>query len=79
MNGAAFLTIENEHRCRFTDMAWNSAHQELFLVDELGFVYIWNVYSEKCLKKQRLRRLGLHVSDAVAPSQDNEPRSIVGS
>ena len=79
MNGAAFLTIENEHRCRFTDMAWNSAHQELFLVDELGFVYIWNVYSEKCLKKQRLRHLGLHVPDAVAPSQDNDGFDSLGN
>ena len=70
MNGAAFLTIENEHRCRYTDMAWNSVHQELFLVDEMGFLYIWNVYTEKCLKKQRLRDVGLGSSGAGAPSRD---------
>ena len=27
---------------------------ELLLVDELGFIFVWNIYTEKCLKCQRL-------------------------
>lgn len=35
-------------------MCWDAAHQELLLGDEVGYVYVWNVAAEKCLKCERL-------------------------
>jgi len=35
-----------------------AAHQELLLGDEVGFVYLWNIAAEKCLKCERLHEAG---------------------
>jgi WD40 repeat protein len=55
MSAKPFLTEENPHRCRFTGLDWNDTHQELVLIDSGGWVYIWNIYMEKCVKEQQLR------------------------
>lgn len=55
LNGTGFFAIENPNRCRFTGVAWVSKKQEMLLVDALGYLQIWNVYSEKCMKIERLR------------------------
>jgi len=52
--GAMLLTIDNIHKCRFTALHWNTRHQELVLGDDLGYVYFWNVTTEKCFKCERL-------------------------
>ena len=53
-SGVGVMTIENEHKCRFTALQWDSAHMELLLGDDMGFVYFYNVATEKCIKKERL-------------------------
>ena len=55
MSAKPFLTEENPHRCRFTGMDWNETHQELIVIDSGGWVYIWNIYMEKCVKEYQLR------------------------
>ncbi len=55
MSAKPFLTEENPHRCRFTGLDWNDTHQELVVVDSGGWVYIWNIYMEKCVKEYQLR------------------------
>merc|ERR1712185_803916 len=52
--GAMLLCIENQHKCRFTSLHWNTRHQELVVGDDLGYVYFWNVTTEKCFKCERL-------------------------
>jgi WD40 repeat protein len=59
MNGVSFLTITNQQRCRFTGLSWNSLEQELFCVDTLGYLYVWNIYMEKLLKTERLHTTAL--------------------
>jgi WD40 repeat protein len=54
MTGNPFLSVDNPHRCRYTGLDWNEQHQELFLVDAKGYVHIWNIYMEKCIKQQRI-------------------------
>ena len=39
------------------------AHQELLLGDEVGFVYLWNIAAEKCLKCERLHEAGAVASN----------------
>ena len=56
--GTAVLTIENMNKCRFSALCWDAAHQELLLGDEVGFVYVWNIAAEKCLKCERLHEAG---------------------
>lgn len=51
-----FLAMENPCRCRYTGVDWGAEHQELFLIDEFGYLQIWNIYTEKCLKTVRLRK-----------------------
>ena len=52
--GGMLLTIDNIHKCRFTALHWDVSHQELLLGDDLGYVYFWDVATEKCIKCQRL-------------------------
>ena len=44
-------------------LAMAQAHQELLLGDELGFVYVWNVAAEECLKCERLHEGGAAIRD----------------
>jgi WD40 repeat protein len=50
-----YFGMENPNRCRYLSMDWDSTNQELFLSDELGFVQVWNIYIEKCLKSVKLK------------------------
>ena len=54
MTGNPFLSVDNPHRCRYTGLDWNEQQQELFLIDSNGYVHIWNIYMEKCIKQQRI-------------------------
>lgn len=54
-SGALVFTIENEHKCRFTALQWEASHVELILGDELGYIYFWNIATERCVKTERLR------------------------
>jgi WD40 repeat protein len=54
-NGAAFYSLSNTNRCRFTHVGWGLARQELYLVDEVGCMQMWNVYANKCLHMARVR------------------------
>ncbi len=54
ITASTFVTIENERRCRFTAMAWDSLQQELFLVDNAGYISIYNLYMKKCFKTMKL-------------------------
>lgn len=65
-SGAPVLTIENLHKCRFTALHWDLAHQELVLGDEFGYVYFWNVATEKCVKAQRLKADGARSTGPLA-------------
>jgi WD40 repeat protein len=51
-----FFAIENPTRCRYTDMCWNEEYKELYLVDEFGYLQVWNIYVEKCLKSIRVHQ-----------------------
>lgn len=53
-SGSALLIVEHRKRKRYTGFAWNGFNQELFLIDELGYCYVWNIYMDKCLKEVRL-------------------------
>ncbi|XXQ32732.1 WD domain, G-beta repeat [Plasmodiophora brassicae] len=59
-NGNGFFAVENPNRCRYTGVAWDHARQEMLLVDAIGYLQVWNVYMEKCLKVVRIRRGELH-------------------
>ncbi|KAL1521836.1 hypothetical protein AB1Y20_021487 [Prymnesium parvum] len=52
--GSMLLAIQNIHKCRFTALHWDTRHQELVLGDDLGYIYFWNVTTEKCFKCERL-------------------------
>ncbi|KAL3903639.1 MAG: hypothetical protein SGPRY_011596 [Prymnesium sp.] len=52
--GSMLLAIQNINKCRFTALHWNTHHQELMLGDEMGYVYFWNVTTEKCFKCERV-------------------------
>ena len=54
MTGNPFLSVDNPHRCRYTGLDWNEQQQELFLVDASGYLHVWNIYMEKCIKQQRI-------------------------
>jgi|EP00945_MAST-04E_sp_MAST-4E-sp1_P003049 WD40 repeat protein len=54
MTGSPFLSVDNPHRCRYTGLDWNETEQELFLVDASGYLHVWNIYMEKCLKQQKI-------------------------
>lgn len=69
MTGVPFLTITNQHRCRFTGLAWNPREQELFCGDSMGHLYVWNIYMEKCLKTERLHTAAI-TSISVQPDED---------
>eukprot|EP00743_Colponemidia_sp_Colp-15_P004981 GILK01005367.1.p1 GENE.GILK01005367.1~~GILK01005367.1.p1 ORF type:complete len:818 (+),score=111.10 GILK01005367.1:64-2517(+) len=53
-NGSEFFKVENQNRCMFTGVGWDSHQQELYLVDEMGYLAVWNVYMEKCLTHHQL-------------------------
>lgn len=53
---SALLVVNNKHRRRFTALDWNSYNQELLLADEMGYVNVWNIYMDKCLKELRVAR-----------------------
>ena len=54
MTGNPFLSVDNPHRCRYTGLDWNEQQQELFLVDASGYLHVWNIYMEKCIKQLRI-------------------------
>ena len=54
-SGSILYLIENPNCCRFTNFQWDTSTQDLFLVDELGYVQVWNVYAEKCKKSIRVQ------------------------
>ena len=54
MTGNPFLSVDNPHRCRYTGLDWNEHQQELFLVDASGYLHVWNIYMEKCIKQLRI-------------------------
>ena len=37
-------------------MDWNEKHQELIVIDSGGWLYVWNIYMEKCVLEHQLRR-----------------------
>ena len=49
-SGASVMLIENEHKCRFTALRWNTGAEELFLGDDLGHVYVYSLATEKCVQ-----------------------------
>ena len=69
-SGTVVLTIENMNKCRFSALWWDHAHQELLLGDEAGFVYLWNVAAERCLKCQRLHERGAGANKAATAVRD---------
>jgi len=54
LSGNGFFAIENPTRCRYTGVVWDTVHQELVLVDQLGYLQVWNVYVEKCLQNAKI-------------------------
>ena len=57
-SGASVLTIENDRKCRFTALQWDSANMELICGDDLGYVSFWSIATERCVKTERLREDG---------------------
>lgn len=55
LTGSGLFGIENPTRCRYTCAAWDAHAAELFLADERGYVQVWNVFVEKCLKSVRIK------------------------
>ena len=73
--GTVVLTIDNMNKCRFSAMCWDAQHQELLLGDEVGYVYLWNIAAEKCLKCERLHeeagdRAALAIRDLAVSGGD---------
>lgn len=42
-------THKNDRRCRYAGMALDSTHQDVYLVDDKGFLTVWNWMSEKTI------------------------------
>jgi len=69
---SALLVVPNKHRRRFTALDWNSYNQELLLADELGYVKVWNIYMDKCLKELRVARKPVHSVSVSGKTQVSE-------
>ena len=49
--GTPFLTLHNPRRAVYAGLTWLGAAQELVLADTAGWLYVWDIFSEK-MKKQ---------------------------
>ena len=83
VSGAGYFGMENPNRCRYLGAAWDSTHQELFLSDAKGYVQVWNIYIEKCIKNVRIAQgpinsLSLHQTGS-GPSHHAHASSAVPS
>jgi len=54
LSGSMLLSIENSWKVRYTSLLWDEEKSELLLADELGYLYFWNIGSERCLKMEKL-------------------------
>ncbi len=54
LSPTGFFAIENPARCRYTAIAWDLHHQQLFLGDEHGHLQVWNIYTDRCLKSVQM-------------------------
>ena len=55
LTGSGLFAMENPTRARYTAAAWDPLAAELFLADEKGYLQVWNVFVEKCLKCVRIK------------------------
>lgn len=39
-----FFSMANPNKCLYTSICWDDQTQKLYLADELGYVYIANIY-----------------------------------
>jgi len=69
-SGQPIVTLHNTNRVRFTGMHWAQEHQELFLVDELGWVFVWSIQAGMCVKSERL------VGPGLTPSAGGDSRLV---
>eukprot|EP00163_Fabomonas_tropica_P009523 TRINITY_DN19344_c0_g1_i1.p1 TRINITY_DN19344_c0_g1~~TRINITY_DN19344_c0_g1_i1.p1 ORF type:complete len:713 (+),score=78.61 TRINITY_DN19344_c0_g1_i1:208-2346(+) len=54
-SGSEFFRFTARHGVKFAGVAWNSVARELYVVDEAGWIYVWNTYEEKLLYSAKLR------------------------
>jgi WD40 repeat protein len=67
--GHLFFQKVNPHRCRFTAVRWVISRQDLIVLDELGYLQVWNVFAEANLKTARLRPGPLNGLSLAGPEQ----------
>lgn len=53
-SGVMVLSIPSEGKCRASALFWDSTHRELVLGDEMGYLSVWDVATERCLKRRQL-------------------------
>jgi WD40 repeat protein len=54
ITGTTSATIENFNRARFTSCAWDSKEGLLVLGDAMGYLHIYDILTDKCIKKEKL-------------------------
>ena len=53
-NGSEFFCIKNPNKTVYTSIFWDNQFQELYIADEMGYIWVLNVYMEKPLIQKRL-------------------------
>jgi WD40 repeat protein len=51
----AQFQLSNPTSSRYTAAAWDDVYKELFLADELGWLQIYNIHIDKCVKSVQLK------------------------
>jgi hypothetical protein len=46
--------LENPHACSFSDVAYDTVHRQVLLVDQYGFLFIFDIAREKLVLEERL-------------------------
>jgi len=46
--------MKNPNKVTYTSIFWDNQFQELYIADELGYIWVLNVYVEKPLLQKRL-------------------------
>ena len=62
-SGRLVVTLENPRKARFVSCDWDVPTRTLFTVDESGYIAIWDIFSERILKSEKLLfvlPLGIH-------------------
>lgn len=57
--------VLSEHKCRFTALQWEPSHLELIIGDDNGYLYFWNIATERCVKTERLRDSSERTSTSI--------------